>query len=246
MEDLIEDLPDSLLAREVVVGLHWTAVVAARDDALQCGLSSTAVGVHAHGEKYDVAEPGRLGGQMVRGLARLVDSSSPTERSVGLAGINAGLAFKHMEGAEVNAGELLGQIGAGLRVALVGHFPFIPELREAVGELLVIERDPGPGELPASAAPKVLPTCAVVALTALTLVNGTFGELMASISPNAYTALIGPSAPLSPVLFEHGLNMIAGTYVERIEPVVQAVKQGANYRQIHRIGTRFVTLTSND
>jgi len=81
----------------------------------------------------------------------------------------------------------------------------------------------------------------VVAITGTTLINGTFGDLMDSVAPGAYTVLLGPSSPLSAVLFDHGIDLVAGTDVVRIEPVMRAIKQGATYRQIHRLGTRLVT-----
>jgi uncharacterized protein (DUF4213/DUF364 family) len=42
--------------------------------------------------------------------------------------------------------------------------------------------------------------------------------------------VLGPSTPLSPVLFDHGAHLLSGSVVEDIESVLRAVAQGANFR----------------
>jgi uncharacterized protein (DUF4213/DUF364 family) len=54
--------------------------------------------------------------------------------------------------------------------------------------------------------------------------------------------VLGPSTPLSPVLFDHGAHLLSGSVVEDIESVLRAVAQGANFRQVHRQGVRLVTM----
>lgn len=241
-EDLLAALPSEARIAEATVGLHWTAVTAEVNGHLQCGLASTVVGEHAHGEVDDVPGAGEVTSRSLKELAALAHSPGPTERALGMAAINASLPRDPSAWIELNAGEAIAQLGSGRRVALVGHFPFIPEVRGAVGELFVLEQDPSPGEHPAETAPDILPSCSVVAITAMTLLNGTFGRLMSEVAPEATVMLLGPSAPLSPVLFDHGIDVIAGTHVTAIGPVMEAIKEGANYRQIHRIGTQLVTL----
>jgi uncharacterized protein (DUF4213/DUF364 family) len=241
---LTASLPSDLRTIEVAIGLHWTAVVVEDGGRLQCGLASTVAAEHAHGEAPDVALAGQLVDRSPEQLAELAHASSPTERAVGLAAINASLVRQPETWQETSAAEVIVHKGKDKRVALIGHFPFISELRQQVGELVVLELNPGEGELPASAAKDVLPTCSVVAITGTTLINGTFGDLMDSVVPGAYTMLLGPSSPLSAELFDHGIDLVAGTDVVRIQPVMRAIKQGATYRQIHRLGTRLVTLSA--
>ncbi len=249
MRDLFTSLtalvPRDASTVELTVGLHWTAVVTERDGKLQCGLASTVVAPHAHGEAADIELAGHLRERPPWELAELINASSPTERSVGLAAINATLIHETGAWQEASAAEIIARKGRDTRVALVGHFPFISDIRAAVGELIVFEQDPGAGELPAQAASEALPSCGVVALTAMTLINGTFNGLVNAISPDAYVLLLGPSAPMSAVCFEYGIDLVAGTEVVDIPAVVQAVKEGANYRQIHRLGTRLVTLSAS-
>jgi uncharacterized protein (DUF4213/DUF364 family) len=54
--------------------------------------------------------------------------------------------------------------------------------------------------------------------------------------------VLGPSTPLSPILFDHGAHLLSGSVVEDIESVLRAVAQGANFRQVHQQGVRLVTM----
>ena len=121
--------------------------------------------------------------------------------SVGMAAVNALLPRNYQFTGEANAEQLIFQHGLGKRVALVGHFPFVPHLREQLNHLDVLELDPQPGDLPASKAPDVLPGADMVAITAMTLLNGTLESMLALCSPGAFVILLGPSAPLTPLMF---------------------------------------------
>jgi uncharacterized protein (DUF4213/DUF364 family) len=98
----------------------------------------------------------------------------------------------------------------------------------------------GPGDLPAERAPEIIPQADVVAITGMTLVNGTFESLAALARPEAYVLLLGATTPLAPVLFEYGIDALSGTILFDIPAALMAVSQGANFRQIP--GKRLVTM----
>ena len=54
--------------------------------------------------------------------------------------------------------------------------------------------------------------------------------------------MLGPTTPLSPVLFDYGVDLLCGSVVEQIEHVLQAVDEGKPFRQIHSLGVRLVTI----
>jgi uncharacterized protein (DUF4213/DUF364 family) len=55
--------------------------------------------------------------------------------------------------------------------------------------------------------------------------------------------VLGPTTPLSPVLFDHGADVVSGTLVTDPETVLRYVSQGASFRQIKRSnGMRLLTL----
>jgi uncharacterized protein (DUF4213/DUF364 family) len=77
----------------------------------------------------------------------------------------------------------------------------------------------------------------------MTLVNHSLEKLLNLCNPQATVLLLGPSTPLSPILFGHGINVLSGSVVTDIDPVLAAIKQGANFRQVHRAGVRLVTMS---
>ncbi|MFP3854716.1 MAG: Rossmann-like domain-containing protein [Anaerolineales bacterium] len=239
---LLTELPADARLLEAVVGLHWTAVAVEVNGRRQCGLASTILGEHAHGERQNVRWAGDIQTHSVHDLANLIWSDSPTERSLGLATINACMNRTRSFQKRINAGSLLADKAAGHQAALIGHFPFIEEIRESAQELFVFELEPSPGEYPPERAEDLLPQCQAVGITSMTLLNRSLAGLMDHISANAFVLLIGPSTPLSEGMFQFGIDALAGTVVQRIPPVLRAIRQGANYRQIHRIGTDLVIL----
>ncbi|MEW5868904.1 MAG: DUF364 domain-containing protein [Chloroflexota bacterium] len=244
-EDLIAGLPDGEV-RDVRIGLHWTAVVAWVEGELRCGLASTQKpGGHSHDEP-NVPQAGDLQGCSGRELVDLFYSDQPVLTSVGMAALNALLPRTPEKWIDANAEETLAQRGRGRQVALIGHFPFVPRLREKVGELTVLELDPREGDMPAEAAAQVLPKVDIVAITSMTLVNRTLPDLLKFCSAQAFVMLLGPTTPLSPRLFEHGIDWLSGSVVTEIEPVLRVVSQGGNFRQVHRAGVRLVNLKRED
>jgi uncharacterized protein (DUF4213/DUF364 family) len=243
IDRLLSGLPEGTV-RDVRVGAFWTAVVVETEGGRRCGLASTLRSdEHAHDGGPAVPDAGRLMEERgARDLAGLARSERPIEAAIGVATINALLPPCPERWVDVNAEEVIARHGAGKNVALVGHFPFIPRLHERVGTLSVLEQRPGPGDLPAGAAPDVIPQADVVAITGMTLVNHTLEGLLALCRPEALVLVLGPSTPLSPALFDFGVRILSGAVVENAEAVLRAVSQGANFRQVHRQGVRLVTM----
>jgi hypothetical protein len=183
---------------------------------------------------------GRLHQKSAQELAELARSDDLLEASIGVAAVNSLLDVDESQARAVNAIAVLAERGRGLNVALIGHFPFIEELRQAVAQLWVIEQHPLEGEHPASAAADLLPKADVVAITASTLINHTLDGLLALCDRHSTVMILGPSTPLSPVLFDHGAEIIAGTRVMDEAAVLRTVAQGAAFRQVE--GTRLLTL----
>ena len=232
IERLIASIRRDAPVRRVQISPFWTAVLARR-----CGLASTSLsGGHRH-DRALVREAGRLTELTGIELARLATSASPLEAAVGVAAINALLDVDEAGMVELNARDLLLERGRGKRVALVGHFPFIPALREAAGDLTVLELDPRPRELLADEAERVIPEADVVAITGSSFVNGTVDRLLRICQKDSFVILLGPSTPLSPILFEYGVAVLSGTIVCDPETAMRCVAEGATFRQIRGVKT---------
>jgi len=239
--EILSSLAEGRLV-EVRLGLHWTAVVAEVASEIRCGLASTQSEARPHGSEPEIPAPGELERMSARDMAAWVQSEFPLRRSLGTAAVNALLPRPPLPWHSLNGEEVIARLGEGKSVAVVGHFPFVDRLRESVGRLWVLERRPGPGDEPEEAAAQLLPQADVVALTGATFVNGTLEALLGLCRPGGRVILLGPSTPLSPVLYEHGVDVLSGAIVEAPEPVVRAVSQGAGFHQIHALGVRLVTL----
>jgi uncharacterized protein (DUF4213/DUF364 family) len=240
LDQLLSTLPDGLV-ETVCIGIHWTTVVVEVAGERRCGLATTLRGQYEHGET-DVPRAGHLGIASGRELAALSQSQQPIMRSVGMAAVNALLRPMPNEWVDLNADNALAIYGAGKRVVLVGHFPFVHRLRRQVGELTILEKHPHNGDLGEEAAPRVIPKADLVAITSMTLINQSFEELLTYCSPGAFVVLLGPSTPLSPILFDYGIDLLCGSEVTDIDAVLRAVEEGANFRQVHQAGVRLVTM----
>jgi uncharacterized protein (DUF4213/DUF364 family) len=242
LDDLLAALPNGEVL-DVCIGLHWTAVVVRSEGLTRCGLASTVAAPHHHSAEPDVPQAGQLQTLSALELAHLARSEQPTQASAGVAAINALLPPRPERWRDLNAEEVIAAHGIGKTVALIGRFPFVSRLRPCVGELFVLELQPNENELPAAAAPDILPRVAVIAITSMTLINHSLENLLKLRSPRATVLLLGPSTPLSPILFEHGIDVLSGSVVTDRDRVLAAIKQGANFRQVHRAGVRLVTMS---
>ena len=234
IDKLLESLANDAPIRQILVGAFWTAVVLETDPP-RCGLAST-LRAETGGPWPPVVEAGRLLERSGRDVASLLRSDRILEASIGMAAYNALLDVEEPAWTEVNAEQIILERGRGKRVAIVGHFPFNDRVRQAAADCWVLELHPGPGDLPASLAPQMLPQADVVALTGTSLLNQTFDQLVGLCRPDAFRLLLGPSTPLSPVLCAAGIDALSGTRVDDPEVVLRSVGQGATFRQIKRGG----------
>ncbi len=242
---LLPTLPEGKIT-SVHMGLYWTAVLAEVDGEVRCGLAAT-VGDESHHYTTDPAVPraGRLTELSAQELAEFVYSAHPPEVSIGLATVNALLPRLPHLWTDLHSKEILARLGADKTVVMVGHFPYVPELRPRVGKLLVLEQHPQDADdLPAEAASEVIPQADVLAITAMTLLNRTFDDLIALRRPGVPTLIVGPTTPLSPVLFEMGATILSGSIVENPEAVLRGLNQGANFHQLRQMGVRLVSMTN--
>jgi hypothetical protein len=241
VDDLLLALPQEAVGvRDVRVGPFWTVVWTERG----AGLSSTQRDAHTpHGHSL-IRWAGDLADHSANELAALLRSDSPMEAGLGMAAVNALLTVDETRLTDRNASDEIIRRGAGKRVVIVGHFPFIPSVRQGVGHLDVLELDPGPGELSPQAAADVIPCADVVAITGTSLLNKTFDSLVQHCRPDAFVLVLGPTTPLSPVLFDYGADLIAGTLVVDPAAALTVTGQGAIFRQMR--GVRLVTMTKEN
>lgn len=238
LADLIEHLtPNKRALRDVIVGAHWTAVL-----TYGCGLASTMGDPHPH-KGPSVRDAGNLVEKGIAELMTLARSDKILEASIGMATINSLIKIDEKSCSEVNAFDILAEQGAGKDVAVIGHFPFVPKLKELVRNLWVIEQRPHPEDLETDRAADILPHCQVVGITSTSFINHTLESLL-ELCRDAFVMLLGPTTPLTPLLFDHGIDALSGTKVVDEAQVIRYVKEGATFQQIHHAGVRLLTMLS--
>jgi hypothetical protein len=227
---ILETLLDALgsrdaAVRDVRIGLG-VAGVRSRRLGLAYVFPRDAI---AHGDDPGTDAP-PLSDRSARELAGLSLAGDPTRTAVGVAAINSLLdPPDHLEAR--HALDVILEYGRDREVTLVGHFPFADRLREGVRRLNVLELYPREGDLPASAAARVIPRSDVVAITASTLINRTLDGLL-ELARGKPVILIGPTTPLAPVLLEHGVAVLCGSMVTDPDAAMRALSEGVGFRRL--------------
>jgi len=227
LDDLISSLSGDSVVREVHTCVFWTAVV-----SKNCGLASTFREGHPHHGM--VRGVGDLRGKSALELAEYANSDNLMEATIGMATINSLIDIDETKCVVENALDILAQKGGGKSIAVIGHFPWIPKLRKVARKLWVLEQRPQAGDLPAEAAESVLPQADVVAITGTSLINHTAEKLL-DLSKGSFVVMVGPTSPLSPVLFDWGVDVISGTKVVEPEKVIRSISEGAIFPQVQGV-----------
>jgi uncharacterized protein (DUF4213/DUF364 family) len=235
LEDLLAWLVHDAPVKEARVGVFWTAVL-----SRGLGLASTQRPDCPAHEAMPLRGAGTLRGRSAQELGRLVLSDRPLEATVGMAAINSLIEVDETLCTAENASAVLRRKGSGVDVAIVGHFPFVDQLRAHTRNLWVFERRPRPGDLLEDAMVEYLPRTRVLGLSATTLLNHSFERIMALCPAECFVIMIGSTTPMSPVLFDHGVDMLAGSKVCDPGMVLRCVEEGAAFRQVN--GVRLLTL----
>ena len=236
-DKLIAGIPLKSVVEDCLVGLRWILV---RSGGVGMALTPP------EGERRS-AWSGSFTGKPTREVAALAKSWNPLEAAVGVATINsyynAPEVFSRTWKAGLedqptgNAFEHYRERLKHKKVAVIGHFPGLEDLA-AQCELSILERRPGPGDLPDPAAEYILPQQDAVFITATTLINKTLPRLI-ELASNSFTVLVGPSTPLTPMLFDFGVKALAGTVVKDDAKVWRHVAEGGE-RSVFAHGARMV------
>ncbi len=239
-DDLLATVPADVTVKECLAGLSWFLV------------RSLGTGVAMRPRELDepVRGAGSIAGMKVRDLAERLRSWSNYDAAMGLAAINS--VLNSLERAQANCGALLNE-GAnedvfdhlqdqlrGKRVAVVGHFHNLERLAP-ICELSILERIPQKGDFPDPACEYILHEQDFVIMTATTLINKTMPRLL-ELSHGARIVVAGPTTPLHPVMFEHGIEVLGGLIVDDEPRVWNAVAEGGR-EVLFTSGARMVKVT---
>lgn len=239
IDDIISTIGEDtrgMLVKEVRIGPFWTGVWSKYG-----GLASTTF-THEPAMPPPLKEAGNLTKKTILELCNYANSNCLLMASVGMAAINSAIEVDLNQCQNINAAEVLYEKGRDKKVVVIGHFPFVNELSKLTKKLWVIERRPQSGDIPASEAERVIPQADVIAITGTALINGTMGELLALCPKKSVVMVLGPTAPISPVWFDYGVNLVSGTRVIDPELVLRFVSEGVVFKQIRGRGVKLLTI----
>lgn len=179
----------------------------------------------------------------LRKVLAWTDSLHGIERSFAIAALNSAIELKGQRFFTGNALELTARLAKGKKVAVVGHFPNMENIKAAARTFTILEKRPQEGDRNAEDAVEVIPQSDVVAVTGVTCLNDTIEGLLALKRKDAIFIVLGPTVPLSPVLFDFGVDVIGGAWVEDENEVLKKMSQGGTARHVN--GLRSVLFPKN-
>jgi uncharacterized protein (DUF4213/DUF364 family) len=224
-DDLIAAIPSELQVDETICGTHWTMARCGDNVGLAMNLPQSS------GRPRTL--PFSCEGMRLRDLAEYSKSWNFDEAALGLAAINAFFNSPSPGAAAataINIGDNDSfthwrERARGKKVAVIGHFPYLErKIGDETAALVILEKRPSEGDYPDSACEYLLPQQDFVFATGVTLVNKTLPRLL-ELSCHCGVILSGPSVPLAPVLFEHGVIDLQGFIVTDIEKCKTAASE---------------------
>jgi len=188
-------------------------------------------------------DAGRLAGSKTAFLlTNLIEGQNPLTKALGLAAANAVL---HTEfGADERDSLSIMGLTPEDHVAMVGLFtPMVPKIEATGAKLTIIERNPARRAiLDKKESDRLLKECTVTIITATALLNDTLEEVLNSLGSPRHVAILGPSTPLLPEIFQGTpVHHLGGAVVRDAGKVMQIISEGGGTPAM-RPYLRFVNL----
>ena len=226
-KELVGGIPAGVGVKKLMLGEQWAYVEAESGTGVSMMVRGGAGGSR-------LMEP--ASNMELRDLAALSVSWSFVEATAGVAALNAWyggpgqLAELDMAiDGGTTAFQMYGDLVAGKRVAVVGHFPLIEKMGD-ICDLTVLERAPQPGDIPDPACEYIIGEQDYLFTTGITLTNKTLPRLLElAHEGGTEVIMVGPSVVPAPVMFDYGVVCLAGSVVlpERAEQIKCAMEQGS-------------------
>jgi uncharacterized protein (DUF4213/DUF364 family) len=229
---------DETEVKDVRIGLAYTGVLLSENYG---GVACTPLYEFSGCPALGFTET--LKGKTADKLLELSLSENPLEASVGIATANA---LSHMlyelkpKKFPVSNVDILDLIKPDDRVAMVGYFgPLVPRILKITRKLTVLEKReieaPKTITLPSEKAREVLPASDVIILSASTLANRTFDELLSFRGAAREVILLGPSAPLYPEpFFKRRITAVMSTRIVDPLKMLTVVSEAGGTKKLHR------------
>jgi hypothetical protein len=108
----------------------------------------------------------------------------------------------------------------------IGHFKDAALWRDEGRPVSIVELVPRPGDIHWDDSHEVLQNAELVFMTGLTLVNGTFGEVIRRTPRAKVRIVMGPTVPLTPVLFTLGVHRLGSSRITDVDKTLRYFGMG--------------------
>jgi uncharacterized protein len=222
LEQLLSNANRDVLIENVYIFLNWV-IVKTDKYAMSTMLTGMPGLVDPTGMNTFV---GDIIGKNAYSIAKEYLTSTETlKRAVGMATLK-GILPDVQNYKSGNAIDFYKHIAAVSPTCFIGHFNEGALWRAEGYPVSIVELFPRPGDIHWDNSHSVLENAELVLMTGLTIVNNTFDEVVKR-TPNAkYRVVMGPTVPLSPVLFEYGITTIGGTLIRNHEITIKYCQHG--------------------
>jgi hypothetical protein len=237
LNSILNSIKEDAQVQEVRRGLNWTAVV-----SRHCGLASTMAQASCCNEEMAGGMEGSFTEMTALELAHYC-FNDPTKTSLGLAAINSLLDVNPDKYTDIDGLQIVKDMGKGKNISVIGHFPFLANVAKEAKNLWIIERQPRPGDYPEERGSEFLPQSDIVVISSTTLINHTVEGILELCKKGSVKMLLGPTTPLTEVLFEYGIDMLSGSIVIEKDVVLRSISEGAGFMQVKKNGgIRFASM----
>ncbi len=204
---LIQSIPRGHIVDKVIVGLNWSMV---RSHHL-CGIARSP-SRDTEGARTIRPENGFKGLDLAD-IAANLNSTDPLARSIGLAAVNAYWNRPDANYNEITSvGGFAGLTPPGDGVIIIGGFRGV---LKRLPKARIVEREPKESsDIPETKAAPYIAKAQTLAITAQTLMNNSLNQILDIAVNVPHQILIGPSAPLCPLLLDHGLHEVSAAVIK--------------------------------
>jgi uncharacterized protein (DUF4213/DUF364 family) len=217
--------------KDVRAGLGYTCVMLEGDS---CGLAYTfrnELGRCCGA----LSDAGSLIGRKAAEIITWAKSGDRLKAAIGLAVINA---IINDQVADWDTGNVTGALDVGTSdtFGMIGEFrPILSAIKNRTENIYVFEQDVPPKSslYSSDAIPLHLPECSVVLITATSIINHTFEEIIPYCKSAREVCIAGPSTPLCSEAFrEYNVTLLAGSIVRDPELALQIISQGGGTKSM--------------
>ncbi|MEO9903566.1 DUF364 domain-containing protein [Nisaea sp.] len=228
-EELIRTTPP-LPITSVTLGRNWAIV----ETSESIGLAAMTHPMGPPADQAESVDPMSMIGMPLNKAAAGLRELVGMRRTIACAAVNA--AIPPSPDAVPGDGLLSDEADPDRTTVIVGRFPALQTKRP---DAIVLEMSPGPEDMPAGAAPHVLPGAGELLITASAWCNGTLPGLL-RLAREVPVTLVGPGTPLTPTLHAYGIKKLAGFRIIDRDAVRSAIASGGGVKAFKEFGEQIV------